>query len=128
MPGAILENLSGRKLLVLVAILIISQIICFLIGGLIGAYFGRLLACAPLFYKLLLSAPNPSSADITLASKCYDAGNYTDKWFYPRGQGRCHLLTQDDMKKTHLANQIVFAFQVNIIFQYHNLKIYLEMF
>ncbi|XP_059470614.1 protein wntless isoform X2 [Neocloeon triangulifer] len=103
MAGAILENLSGRKLLVLVSILIISQIICFLIGGLI--------------------APNPSSADIALASKCFDAGNYTDKWFYPRGQGKCHLLTQDDMKQTHLANQIVFAFQLplprdNLILDY----------
>ncbi|CAB3375454.1 Hypothetical predicted protein [Cloeon dipterum] len=92
MAGAILENLSGRKLLVLVSILIISQISCFLIGGLI--------------------APNPSSADIALASKCYDSGNNTDKWFYPRGKGQCHLLTQDDMKKLHMANQIVFAFQL----------------
>lgn len=36
MQGTIIENLSGRKLSVLVILLIIAQIICFLIGGLIG--------------------------------------------------------------------------------------------
>lgn len=36
MQGTIIENLSGRKLSVLVILLVIAQIICFLIGGLIG--------------------------------------------------------------------------------------------
>lgn len=36
MPGTILENLSGRKLTVLVCALLVCQLICFLIGGLIG--------------------------------------------------------------------------------------------
>ena len=36
MQGTIIENLSGRKLSVLVILLIIGQIISFLIGGLVG--------------------------------------------------------------------------------------------
>lgn len=36
MQGTIIENLSGRKLSVLVILLVIAQIVCFLIGGLIG--------------------------------------------------------------------------------------------
>lgn len=38
MQGTIIENLSGKKLSVLVVLLIIGQIICFLIGGLIGKF------------------------------------------------------------------------------------------
>lgn len=36
MAGAIIENLSGRKLFVLISILMLCQLACFLIGGLIG--------------------------------------------------------------------------------------------
>lgn len=36
MAGTILENLSGKKLSILVGTLLICQLICFLIGGLIG--------------------------------------------------------------------------------------------
>jgi hypothetical protein len=36
MSGTILENLSGRKLAILVSSLLFGQLICFLIGGLIG--------------------------------------------------------------------------------------------
>lgn len=36
MAGTILENLSGKKLTILVSILLICQLICFLIGGLMG--------------------------------------------------------------------------------------------
>lgn len=36
MSGAILENLSGKKLGILVTLLLICQVICFLIGGLFG--------------------------------------------------------------------------------------------
>lgn len=38
MQGTIIENLSGRKLSVLVILLVIAQIVCFLIGGLIGKF------------------------------------------------------------------------------------------
>lgn len=43
MSGTILENLSGRKLSILVSFLLVSQLICFLIGGLIGEEFLLLL-------------------------------------------------------------------------------------
>lgn len=36
MTGTILENLSGRKLTILVSCLLIGQFLCFLIGGLLG--------------------------------------------------------------------------------------------
>lgn len=95
MPGAIVENLSGRKLIVLVTILLICQISCFLIGGLI--------------------APTPSNADSILATKCLDPGNNSNSWFYVHGKGRCNSISlekygSDDHYK--LANQIVFAFQI----------------
>jgi hypothetical protein len=36
MSGTILENLSGRKLTILVSSLLLAQLVCFLIGGLVG--------------------------------------------------------------------------------------------
>lgn len=36
MAGTILENLSGRKLTILVSFLLFCQLVCFLIGGLVG--------------------------------------------------------------------------------------------
>ncbi|XP_075219364.1 wnt ligand secretion mediator [Lycorma delicatula] len=94
MPGAIIENLSGRKLAVLVIILLICQFTCFMIGGLI--------------------APTPSNADMVLATKCRDPGNNSDSWFYVRGKGSCKTVTlgnyaANDMR---MENQIVFAFQI----------------
>lgn len=41
MSGTILENLSGKKLTILVSFLLLCQLICFLIGGLIGKKFLR---------------------------------------------------------------------------------------
>lgn len=38
MSGTILENMSGRKLAILVLALIVCQVICFLIGGFVGMY------------------------------------------------------------------------------------------
>ncbi|XP_046405904.1 protein wntless [Ischnura elegans] len=95
MPGAILENLSGRKLAILVSILIICQIACFLIGGLI--------------------APTPASAESVLATKCLDPGNNSLKWFYTRGAGSCNVISLtgfEPNEEQKLANQIVFAFQI----------------
>uniref|UniRef100_A0A1B6KN66 Protein wntless n=1 Tax=Graphocephala atropunctata TaxID=36148 RepID=A0A1B6KN66_9HEMI len=95
MPGAIVENLSGKKLFVLVAILLVLQIACFLLGGLI--------------------APSPSNANSLLATKCHDKGNNTDAWFYVRGKGRCTPISLEHYESdSHLrhANEIVFAFQL----------------
>ncbi|OAD53292.1 Protein wntless [Eufriesea mexicana] len=74
MQGTIIENLSGRKLSVLVILLIIAQIICFLIGGLI--------------------APTPASSQNILGTPCKDIRvNGSEpgegKWFYSRGKGSC---------------------------------------
>ncbi|KAF5291570.1 hypothetical protein FQR65_LT01883 [Abscondita terminalis] len=52
MPGTILENLSGRKLSILVSILLICQVTCFLIGGFI--------------------APSPAGSQSILTTACLD--------------------------------------------------------
>lgn len=98
MQGTIVENLSGRKLSVLVALLLLAQVVCFLIGGLI--------------------APTPSSAYNVLGTNCVDTGNNTQKWFYTRGKGSCrnhdlsHNTDQDSMLE--MANRIVFVFQIPV--------------
>ncbi|XP_044741826.1 protein wntless [Chrysoperla carnea] len=102
MPGTILENLSGRKLGILVSILLIIQIICFFIGGLL--------------------APPPSGHHSILATKCLDETgdiNYTNRWYYNRGVGSCegiHSFTADGKPirsdDISLANKIVFVFQM----------------
>ena len=103
MPGAILENLSGRKLAVLISVLLICQVICFLIGGLV--------------------APTPATAENSLATKCLDRSNNSGKWLYPRGKGKCESIQDYEMYRTYdvedmnkkgslKANELVFAFQI----------------
>lgn len=96
MPGAIVENLSGRKLSVLMTILLMCQIICFLIGGLI--------------------APSPASASMVLATNCLDYENNSSKWFYSRGVGACQSIdlseSRIDTKDKFTASEIVFVFQL----------------
>lgn len=96
MPGAIVENLSGRKLSILMSILLICQVFCFLIGGLI--------------------APSPASATMVLATNCLDTNKNSSKWFYSRGAGACQSI---DLRETRIAtddkfsaNEIVFVFQL----------------
>ncbi|CAK9819048.1 Protein wntless [Anthophora plagiata] len=99
MQGTIIENLSGRKLSVLVILLIIAQIVCFLIGGLI--------------------APTPASSQSILGTPCKDIRvNGSElggkKWFYSRGKGSC---TPVDMNRFnfdshHQAYQVVYTFQM----------------
>ncbi|XP_023226791.1 protein wntless-like isoform X2 [Centruroides sculpturatus] len=105
MAGTILENLSGKKLAVLVSFILICQVICFLIGGCI--------------------APSPSNADMVLSTKCVldkpiNPGEYDDVWHIPRGKNgvpiNCNKIEElDDPKiiRNHVSpNQIVFAVQV----------------
>ncbi|XP_051162661.1 protein wntless [Leptopilina boulardi] len=99
MQGTIIENLSGRKLSVLVSLLIIGQITSFLIGGLI--------------------APTPSNTQTILGYTCKDVRiNGTipnDKWYYSRGKGACNLVdlhTFDDYESHLKAFQVVFTFQM----------------
>jgi len=97
MQGTIIENLSGRKISVLVSLLLLCQVVCFLIGGLI--------------------APTPSSAESILATKCLDPGNNSQRWFYSRGEGSCnkiHHLYEDEFSEIKTANKIVFVFQIPI--------------
>ncbi|CAL4066570.1 unnamed protein product, partial [Meganyctiphanes norvegica] len=98
MTGAIIENLSGRKLAVLISILMICQFVCFLVGGLI--------------------APAPSAVMSVLGTKCIDK-NYkpeNDKWYYIRGKGRCRSINdfEDPVvnEQRIMANNIIFTFQV----------------
>lgn len=61
-------------------------------------------------------APTPSNADSILATKCQDLGNNTNAWF--SRSGRCSFISLDHYgpdNQHRLANQIVFAFQVNHI-------------
>ncbi|XP_033115122.1 protein wntless homolog B-like [Anneissia japonica] len=94
MAGVILENLSNKKLVGFCLILLLVQIVCFLVGGLI--------------------APKPTDANSHLATKCIDPSIIVDKWFIPNGAGQCNkVLTFDEAASKHIeANQIVFAVQM----------------
>ncbi|XP_030372992.1 protein wntless [Scaptodrosophila lebanonensis] len=97
MSGTILENLSGRKLSILVSCLLLCQVACFLLGG--------------------LRAPVPAGHQNILGVVCRDKRDHqndTNFWLYSRGEGRCEPvpleeIEQDDLK---LANQIVHVFQM----------------
>ena len=100
MAGAIIENMSGRKLAILGAVLVLCQILSFLVGA--------------------LFAPSPNNTDQLLATKCYDAdgGNNMPKsenWFYPRGKMGCRTI--EDVAQTAEsielgADNVVFTFQM----------------
>lgn len=104
MAGSILENLSGRKLACIVAVVLTLQVVCFLIGGLI--------------------APAPSNADQILATICkrdtlLPMGTFDDTWHIPRGSGgqptNCNVIRElsdtSRLDPNLTANHIVFAFQ-----------------
>ncbi|XP_073962753.1 wnt ligand secretion mediator [Choristoneura fumiferana] len=95
MTGTIIENLSGRKLAVLVTFLLLCQLTCFLIGGLV--------------------APLPANAQNILGTTCKDTlkvKNDTTKWFYNRGKGACMKITLTGFDQDYTENDIVFAFQM----------------
>lgn len=77
MPGTILENLSGRKLSVLVAILLVSQLTCFLIG---------------------LISPSPATSQGILSTVCVDdkpTADNINRWF----TNKCHREVQLSQEK-----------------------------
>ncbi|XP_014602353.1 PREDICTED: protein wntless isoform X1 [Polistes canadensis] len=97
MQGTIIENLSGKKLSVLVIMLIIAQIVCFLIGGFI--------------------APTPATSQNILGTPCEDIRiNGTEpgagKWFYSRGKGSCTYvdINHFSLDSHHQAHQVVYTF------------------
>nr|XP_045599833.1 protein wntless-like isoform X3 [Procambarus clarkii] len=95
MAGAIIENLSGRKLGVLIVFLMICQVVCFLVGALI--------------------APAPSSVMSVLGTKCIDKNYRKDKWYWTRGTGSCKSINDfrgpDSEADGITANNMIFTFQ-----------------
>ncbi|XP_037933683.1 protein wntless [Teleopsis dalmanni] len=96
MSGTILENLSGRKLSILVSVLLLCQVLCFLLGA--------------------LWAPVPAGHQNVLGMVCKDVQgrqNDTTLWLYTRGAGKCASVSQEEIESDDLkfANQIVYIFQ-----------------
>ncbi|XP_068624941.1 protein wntless [Battus philenor] len=97
MTGTIIENLSGRKLTVLVTFLLLCQVTCFLIGGLV--------------------APTPANVQNILGTVCKDTTtmkNDTTTWFYNRGKGSCKVIDLGHMHQDLSETDVVFAFQMPV--------------
>ncbi|OXU26764.1 hypothetical protein TSAR_000897 [Trichomalopsis sarcophagae] len=96
MQGTIIENLSGKKLSVLVLLLVLGQIVSFLVGGLV--------------------APPPSNSQNILGTACLDqrSANGTapgiDKWIYSRPAGKCNVIDPHEITKQVFP--IVYTFQM----------------
>lgn len=88
MPGTILENLSGRKLSILVLIFLTCQLACFLVG---------------------LIAPSPASSQGILATVCIDDKPKEDninRWFTRRCPKNI-ILSQEQATEGMDANNLV---------------------
>ncbi|XP_019936137.1 protein wntless homolog isoform X2 [Paralichthys olivaceus] len=90
MAGAIIENMSTKKLVFLGIFILVFQILSISIGALI--------------------APNPTSAICYLATKCINR-HRSRGWLMPWGSNRCQQVKSFDepLAKTLDANDIVFA-------------------
>ncbi|XP_060523159.1 protein wntless [Cylas formicarius] len=93
MAGTILENLSGRKLIILVTILLLCQLMCFLVG---------------------LISPSPASTSSILTTVCVDSDPKTDninRWFTRNCPNKVEL--SDEKSTTNLsATNLVFVAQM----------------
>uniref|UniRef100_A0A672TCM9 Protein wntless homolog n=1 Tax=Sinocyclocheilus grahami TaxID=75366 RepID=A0A672TCM9_SINGR len=97
MAGAIIENMSTKKLVIVGVILLLFQAFSFMVGGLI--------------------APSPTTAVHYLATKCVDTvktHHKGSKWFMPWGPDQCRKIRDFDeaMAKRIEANNIVFAVHI----------------
>uniref|UniRef100_A0A4X2L5T8 Wnt ligand secretion mediator n=1 Tax=Vombatus ursinus TaxID=29139 RepID=A0A4X2L5T8_VOMUR len=96
MAGAIIENMSTKKLCIVGGILLIFQVIAFLVGGLI--------------------APGPTTAVSYMSVKCVDSKkvHHKSKWFMPWGPNHCDKIRDFDEAPPRQieANDIVFAVHV----------------
>ncbi|KAL0966686.1 hypothetical protein UPYG_G00298420 [Umbra pygmaea] len=96
MAGAIIENMSTKKLVIVGVILLLFQAFSFMVGGLI--------------------APSPTTAVPYLAAKCVDEVKHYEstKWFMPWGPNLCHKISDFDeaTAKKIEANNIVFAVHI----------------
>ncbi len=103
----ILESMSSRKL-------------CYMVGGLAVVWVGCLAAGA--------LSPKPNRAMQFTATKCVDdeADVKGDRWFYPRGEGRCRSVPDFDSEETQAmglsADNIVFAVQMPHVREKQQLK------
>nr|XP_040040977.1 protein wntless homolog isoform X3 [Gasterosteus aculeatus aculeatus] len=93
MSGAIIENMSTKKLVVLVLFILVLQVVSIMVGALI--------------------APSPTSAVSYLATKCINRQR-ARRWLAPWGPNRCQQIHSFDepLAKTLDANDIVFAVHV----------------
>ncbi|GAA6085335.1 protein wntless homolog [Tachysurus ichikawai] len=94
MAGAIIENMSTKKLVIVGVVLLLFQAFAFMVGGLI--------------------APSPTTTIHYLATKCVDnQKGHTQgrKWFMPWGPNQCDKIRDFDeaMAKRIEANNIVFS-------------------
>ncbi|XP_043988969.1 protein wntless homolog isoform X2 [Gambusia affinis] len=93
MAGAIIENMSTKKLVILGVTLLLFQALAFMVGGLI--------------------APSPTTAVEYLTTKCVDKDKDRQerKWFMPWGVNQCQKIKTFDeaTEKKIEANHIVFA-------------------
>ncbi|KAJ3595386.1 hypothetical protein NHX12_004690 [Muraenolepis orangiensis] len=91
MAGAIIENMSTKKLVIVGVILLFFQAFSFMVGG-------------------------PTTAVHYLATKCVDAAknHQSTKWFMPWGPNQCEKIRTFDeaMAKKIEANNIVFAVHI----------------
>uniref|UniRef100_A0A8B9RHV5 Wntless GOLD domain-containing protein n=1 Tax=Astyanax mexicanus TaxID=7994 RepID=A0A8B9RHV5_ASTMX len=98
MAGAIIENMSTKKLVILGVLLLLFQAFSFMVGGLI--------------------APSPTTAIHYMATKCVDnvKGHHqaAKKWFMPWGPNQCDKIRdfEEAMAKRIEANNIVFAVHI----------------
>jgi len=101
MAGAIIENMSTRKLAILGAVLLVLQVLCFMVGA--------------------IFAPNPNNSDQFLATWCKDPKGLSSKgrhehdaWFVPRGRNKCQVIENiEEAIHTQLrAEEIVYTFQL----------------
>uniref|UniRef100_A0A672Z7X1 Protein wntless homolog n=1 Tax=Sphaeramia orbicularis TaxID=375764 RepID=A0A672Z7X1_9TELE len=96
MAGAIIENMSTKKLVIVGVILLLFQAFAFMVGGLI--------------------APSPKIAVHYLATKCVDTAKHRQetKWFMPWGPNQCDKIRSFDeaTAKKIEANNIVFAVHI----------------
>ena len=96
MAGTIMENMSGRKLAMFSAGMVISLILSSILAG-------------------AIMCPAQMNTDQLLATKCYDPDGDPNKWFYPRGKRGCRTI--EDIAQTVEsielgADNVVFTFQM----------------
>ncbi|KAL1772599.1 wntless-like, partial [Sigmodon hispidus] len=96
MAGAIIENMSTKKLCIVGGILLVFQIVAFLVGGLI--------------------APAPTTAVPYMSIKCVDVrkNHHKTRWLVPWGPNKCDKIRdiEEAIPREIEANDIVFSVHI----------------